>query len=122
MQLAGGRKCDRRRPKTPDLLFPHTPQRLMATPIKRNPNVMVMIDHQNQNLSPPYKRVRNLRLLDSPATPKTILQKSAAFPPPATSYYRNHVPFSVVTDRSFNKNPFTQDSKYFFRNDFIFKI
>lgn len=28
--------------------------------------------------SPPYKRVKSLRLMDSPATPKTILEKSSA--------------------------------------------
>lgn len=28
--------------------------------------------------SPPYKKIRALRLFDSPATPKTLLQKSAA--------------------------------------------
>lgn len=29
-------------------------------------------------MSPPYKRVKSLRLMDSPATPKTILEKSSA--------------------------------------------
>lgn len=33
--------------------------------------------HHNTD-SPPYKRVKSLRLMDSPATPKTILEKSAA--------------------------------------------
>lgn len=34
--------------------------------------------------SPPYRKVRALRLFDTPATPKTIIQKSASseFPPP----------------------------------------
>lgn len=37
--------------------------------------------------SPPYKRVKSLRLLDSPATPKTILEKSSApFTPVPTSH------------------------------------
>lgn len=31
--------------------------------------------------SPPYKKIRALRLFDSPATPKTILQKSSTEPP-----------------------------------------
>ncbi|KAK3907459.1 Wee1-like protein kinase [Frankliniella fusca] len=37
--------------------------------------------------SPPYKRVKSLRLMDSPATPKTILEKSSAplTPVPAPS-------------------------------------
>lgn len=38
--------------------------------------------------SPPYKRVRALRLLDTPSTPKTILEKSTAFHTPAPRGYR----------------------------------
>jgi wee1-like protein kinase len=35
---------------------------------------------QNPSFSPPYKKVRALRLFDSPLTPKTIIQKSATTP------------------------------------------
>ncbi|GLH16264.1 Uncharacterized protein GBIM_20585 [Gryllus bimaculatus] len=40
--------------------------------------------------SPPYKRVRALRLLDTPATPKTILEKSSAFHTPAPRFRLSH--------------------------------
>lgn len=35
--------------------------------------------------SPPYKRVRALRLFDSPATPKTLMEKSAMHHTPLPS-------------------------------------
>lgn len=73
---------------------------------------------KNVSFSPPYKRVRALRLFDSPLTPKTIIQKSsAATPVPRmrlfgdkpravpSAYPRNEKPTA-------NVNPFTPDGKF----------
>lgn len=79
------------------------------------------------SVSPPYRKVRALRLFDTPATPKTILQKS-----------RNHLSAAVAADvarkseieerprslplhsrvldnfqQTANVNPFTPDSKIY---------
>lgn len=43
--------------------------------------------------SPPYKRVRALRLFDSPATPKTIMEKSSM-----------HTPIPVKNSRFFTSD------------------
>ena len=37
--------------------------------------------HPKVSCSPPYKKVRALRLFDSPATPKTLIEKSAMHTP-----------------------------------------
>lgn len=66
--------------------------------------------------SPPYKRVRALRLFDTPATPKTLIEKSAATTPvPAkcTRLFSSDKPRSVsslhgkLDKPSANVNPFT---------------
>lgn len=64
--------------------------------------------------SPPYKRVRALRLLDSPATPKTIIEKSAFnTPAPRSRLFQNGdkprgVPSSYKPEKpAANVNPFT---------------
>lgn len=47
-----------------------------------------LVQQSKLNLeSPPYRKVRALRLFDTPATPKTIIQKSASseFAPPSTT-------------------------------------
>lgn len=71
----------------------------------------------NPNFSPPYKKVRALRLFDSPLTPKTIIEKSATTPAPrcrlftdkpravASGYSKNDKPAA-------NVNPFTPNGKY----------
>lgn len=72
--------------------------------------------------SPPYKRVRALRLFDTPATPKTIIEKSAITTPAPRSrlfHYSSDKPRAVPSaysknDRpAANVNPFTPNSKRF---------
>lgn len=76
----------------------------------------------NRAFSPPYKRVRALRLFDSPATPKTIIEKSAFTTPAPRSRLFLHssdkpraVPSAYgKTERpAANVNPFTPNSKYY---------
>ncbi|XP_033332534.1 wee1-like protein kinase [Megalopta genalis] len=65
--------------------------------------------------SPPYKRVRALRLFDSPATPKTLMEKSAMhtpFPSKCTRLFSLDKPrpcsYQTKTDKpAANVNPFT---------------
>ena len=67
--------------------------------------------------SPPYKRVRALRLFDSPATPKTLIEKSAMHTPipnKCTRLFHPDKPKAVPTsyhskcDKPLaNINPFT---------------
>ncbi|XP_077259785.1 wee1-like protein kinase 2 isoform X2 [Temnothorax americanus] len=48
-----------------------------GTPVIRAPISRETVSHKNSmGCSPPYKRVRALRLFDSPATPKTLIEKS----------------------------------------------
>ncbi|RZC42351.1 Pkinase domain containing protein [Asbolus verrucosus] len=79
-----------------------------------NPIIKYMLSTPgpNPSFSPPYKKVRALRLFDSPLTPKTIIQKSAATPAPrsrlfgdkpravASAYQKTEKPAA-------NVNPFT---------------
>lgn len=78
----------------------------------------------NRAFSPPYKRVRALRLFDSPATPKTIIEKSA-FATPAPRWPRlfihstdkpRGVPSAYGKNErpSANVNPFTPNSKSYY--------
>ncbi|CAG9830932.1 unnamed protein product [Diabrotica balteata] len=69
---------------------------------------------KNGSFSPPYKRVRALRLFDSPLTPKTIIQKSACDTPLPRSRLFGCKPKAVVSaypkreERPVaNVNPFT---------------
>lgn len=67
--------------------------------------------------SPPYKRVRALRLFDSPATPKTLVEKSTMHTPVPTKCTRLFPPdkprsmssgFLLKPDKpTANVNPFT---------------
>ncbi|KAJ8976603.1 hypothetical protein NQ317_005793, partial [Molorchus minor] len=73
---------------------------------------------KNLSFSPPYKRVRALRLFDSPHTPKTIIQKSsAATPLPRTRLFgdKPRAVASAYPKREerppANVNPFTPDGK-----------
>lgn len=76
---------------------------------------MATPEPKSSNYSPPYKRVRALRLFDSPLTPKTILEKSAvcATPAPRTRLFATDKPRAVAcayakNDRpAANVNPFT---------------
>lgn len=69
--------------------------------------------------SPPYKRVRALRLFDSPATPKTIIEKSAfTTPAPRSRLFQSvEKPRGVASAYSKNEkpaanvNPFTPNGK-----------
>lgn len=88
------------------------------------------------SISPPYRKVRALRLFDTPATPKTILQKSSARCSAAANPLREPLPHNVsvseedalflrsverprpvplhqhlMKQQSANVNPFTPDSK-----------
>lgn len=64
--------------------------------------------------SPPYKRVRALRLFDSPATPKTLMEKSTmpSFPSKCTRLFALDKPrpcsYQNKSDKpAANVNPFT---------------
>lgn len=69
------------------------------------------------SISPPYKRVRSLRLFDVPVTPKTLIEKSAAYTPIRTGKLNRHVlekPRSVaapfhpkMNSPAANVNPYT---------------
>lgn len=72
------------------------------------------------SFSPPYKRVRALRLFDSPLTPKTIIQKSssATTPLPRSRLFGDKpkaVPSAYAEKEkpAANVNPFTPDGKNF---------
>lgn len=74
---------------------------------------------KNHSLSPPYKRVRALRLFDNPLTPKTILEKSSAQTPlPRQCLFENEdKPKGVACayDKpSANVNPFTPNGEFVF--------
>lgn len=69
---------------------------------------------KNAGFSPPYKRVRALRLFDSPLTPKTIIQKSSTASPLPRSRLFSDKPRAVPSayarkdEKPFaNVNPFT---------------
>lgn len=81
----------------------------------------------NMSYSPPYKRVRALRLLDSPLTPKTIIQKSSSATPLPRSRLFCDKPRAVASayakkedQPAANVNPFTPDGiySYFFELKF----
>ncbi|XP_066144433.1 wee1-like protein kinase [Euwallacea fornicatus] len=70
------------------------------------------------SFSPPYKRVRALRLFDSPLTPKTIIQKSSSSttPLPRSRLFGDKpkaVPsaYEVKEKPAANVNPFTPDGQ-----------
>lgn len=72
-------------------------------------------------MSPPYKRVRALKLFDSPLTPKTILEKSSACATPAPRtrlFASNDKPRAVASayakpeKPAANVNPFTPDGRF----------
>lgn len=70
---------------------------------------------KNLSYSPPYKRVRALRLFDSPLTPKTIIQKSSSATPMPRSRLFSDKPRAVPSayakkeQPAANVNPFTPD-------------
>lgn len=73
---------------------------------------------KNLSYSPPYKRVRALRLFDSPLTPKTIIQKSSSATPLPRSRLFSDKPRAVASayarrdeQPAANVNPFTPDGK-----------
>lgn len=75
---------------------------------------------KNVLYSPPYKRVRALRLFDSPLTPKTIIQKSSSATPMPRSRLFCDKPRAVASayakkseQPAANVNPFTPDGKTF---------
>lgn len=82
--------------------------------------------------SPPYKRVRALRLFDSPATPKTIIEKSAfATPAPRSRLFQHSsdkprgVPSAYQKNErpAANVNPFTPNGELnYLRNKRIWII
>lgn len=53
-------------------------------------------------MSPPYRKVRALRLFDSPATPKTIIQKSATTKTPMVSSSSKHLKFLATNTKCGN--------------------
>lgn len=65
--------------------------------------------------SPPYRRVRALRLFDSPLTPKTILKKSSVCSTPVPRAWSTDKPRAVasaypkIDKPAANVNPFTPD-------------
>lgn len=72
---------------------------------------------KNLSYSPPYKRVRALRLFDSPLTPKTIIQKSTSATPLPRSRLFSDKPRAVACAYAkkeqpvANVNPFTPNGK-----------
>lgn len=82
------------------------------------PGVGNCISLRHHSVSPPYKRVRALRLFDSPATPKTLLEK-CSFHTPCTPTPRSRLfsriekpkglacAYPKVDKPSANVNPFT---------------
>jgi wee1-like protein kinase len=82
------------------------------------PGVGNCISLRHHSVSPPYKRVRALRLFDSPATPKTLLEK-CSLPTPSTPTPRSRLfsriekpkglacAYPKVDKPSANVNPFT---------------
>lgn len=50
------------------------------------------------SISPPYRKVRALKLLDSPATPKTIIQKSTVTKTPLISSSSKHLKFLATNN------------------------
>lgn len=67
----------------------------------------------NPSYSPPYKRVRALRLFDSPLTPKTIIQKSATTPAPRSRLFTDkpRTTTTKIEKPIANVNPFTPNGK-----------
>jgi wee1-like protein kinase len=65
-------------PKSPELPAVQPRKLLFADSPEHENNNSLKVGHHLQppGLSPPYRKVRALRLFDSPATPKTIIQKS----------------------------------------------
>lgn len=71
----------------------------------------------NSVTSPPYKRVRALRLFDAPATPKTIMEKSSMHTPVPVKNTRSYITdkarpvassYQIKSDKpAANVNPFT---------------
>ncbi|KAJ8951157.1 hypothetical protein NQ318_021601 [Aromia moschata] len=89
----------------------------MSFELSTDNDVTTTMEHQEDHrvrIVPPYKRVRALRLFDSPLTPKTIIQKSSsATPVPRTRLFGDK-PRAVASayakreDRpTANVNPFT---------------
>ena len=69
----------------------------------------------NPSYSPPYKKVRALRLFDSPLTPKTIIEKSAATPALRSRLFTDKPRTAGTSQRSekptANVNPFTPNGE-----------
>lgn len=103
-----------------------SPQRNSNMESPTRPKVLINGEEMNAHtpgpnllsFSPPYKRVRALRLFDSPLTPKTIIQKSATCSTPMLSKTRlfssekpRSVPsaYSKIEKPQVNVNPFTPD-------------
>lgn len=81
-----------------------------STPISSGTN------RANVTFSPPYKKVRALRLFDSPATPKTLLEKCSSINASRARLFGENVPRAVpckVEKPLANVNPFTPDSTFF---------
>lgn len=114
----------------------------MARPIRQTRLMQTKIHLE----SPPYRKVRALRLFDTPATPKTLIQKAALenrIATPANSHsklIRKSILSQIgglapqtpnVSDRprplplhskgtlTANINPFSPSSKYQFNTEFI---
>lgn len=71
----------------------------------------------NPTFSPPYKKVRALRLFDSPATPKTLLEKCSNISATRARLFQSDnvhpraVPCKMEKPIA-NVNPFTPESKF----------
>ncbi|KAG5881722.1 hypothetical protein JTB14_037938 [Gonioctena quinquepunctata] len=90
----------------------HRPRKLEFSRCENNNNRTP--GPKNLSFSPPYNRVRALRLFDSPLTPKTIIQKSSSATPLPRSRLFGDKPRAVASayakreDRpTANVNPFT---------------
>uniref|UniRef100_A0A336LPW6 non-specific protein-tyrosine kinase n=1 Tax=Culicoides sonorensis TaxID=179676 RepID=A0A336LPW6_CULSO len=70
----------------------------MMTSPKKGMLVKTVSEPASLSMSPPYRRVRALRLFDSPATPKTIIQKSATAKTPLVTSSSKHLKFLATNN------------------------
>lgn len=75
---------------------------MMKSPKKGAMLVKCISEPASITMSPPYRKVRALRLFDSPATPKTIIQKSATTKTPVVSSSSKHLKFLATNNNCGN--------------------
>lgn len=71
---------------------------MMKSPEKGSMLKKCVSEPAPSTVSPPYRKVRALRLFDSPATPKTIIQKSTTTKTPMVSSSSKHLKFLATNN------------------------